>query len=164
MVLVRDATEADLPAVAAIYDAEVAGGHATFDTEPPPLDHWRAKLGGPLLVAEDDGVVLGFAYATTYRPRAAYDRTREVSVYLAPAGQGRGLGRALYTELLGRLRAAGIHVVLAVVATPNPASEALHRAFGFEHVGTLPEVGHKFDRWIDTAFWALRLSEAVPAP
>ncbi len=157
MVLVRDATEADLPAVAAIYDAEVAGGHATFDTEPPPLDYWRAKLGGPLLVAEDDGVVLGFAYATTYRPRAAYDRTREVSVYLAPAGQGRGLGRALYSDLLGRLRTEGIHVVLAVVATPNPASEALHRGFGFEHVGTLPEVGRKFDRWIDTAFWALRL-------
>jgi phosphinothricin acetyltransferase len=154
---VRDATDADLAAVAAIYDAEVAGGHATFDTEPPPTDYWRAKLGGPLLVAEQDGVVVGFAYATAYRPRAAYDRTREVSVYLAPAGQGRGVGTALYAELLARLRDAGVHTVLAVIATPNEASEALHRSFGFEHAGTLPEVGRKFDRWIDTAFWALRL-------
>ncbi len=154
---IRDATEHDLPAVAAIYDAEVVGGYATFDTEPPPLHYWAAKLDGPLLVAERDGAVVGFAYATPYRPRAAYDRTREVSVYLAPAGRGRGLGRALYTELLARLRHAGVHTVLAVVATPNPASEALHRSFGFTRAGLLPDVGWKFDRWIDVAFWALVL-------
>jgi L-amino acid N-acyltransferase YncA len=155
--VVRDATEADLVAVAAIYDAEVTGGYATFDTEPPAPDYWAAKLGGPLLVAEEDGVVVGFAYATSYRPRAAYDRTREVSVYLAPAGQGRGLGRALYTVLLDRLRDAGVHTVLAVIATPNDGSEALHRSFGFERVGLLPEVGWKLERWIDVAFWALVL-------
>lgn len=161
---VRDATAADLAAIAAIYDREVATGVATFDTTPPPTEHWTAKLDGPepLLVGEVEGRVVGFAYATPYRPRAAYDRTREVSVYLAPDARGHGLGRALYDVLLARLRDAGVHTVLAVVAQPNPASEALHQACGFVRVGVLPEVGDKHGRWIDTAFWALVLDAADP--
>jgi L-amino acid N-acyltransferase YncA len=158
----RPATEQDLPAIKAIYDREVTTGIATFDTEPPPLEKWAARLasteaGERVLVAELDGAVAGYAYSSTYRPRRAYDRTRETSVYLAPEATGQGLGRALYDDLLSRLREDGMHVALGVIALPNPASEALHRAFGFERVGVLPEVGHKFDRWIDTAFWALRL-------
>ena len=158
----RAATEQDLAAIKAIYDHQVRHGISTFDTEPPPVEQWAARLhsdatGDHLLVAEEDGAVLGYAYSSTYRPRRAYDRTRETSVYLAPEAVGRGLGRALYDDLLARLRADGMHVALAVVALPNPASEALHRACGFEQVGSLPEVGRKFDRWIDTAFWALRL-------
>lgn len=97
--------------------------------------------------------MLGTAYAATYRPRPAYDLTRETSVYLAPDARGRGIGRTLYDELLRRVDADGIHVCLAVIARPNPASEALHRAVGFRHAGTLPEVGRKFDRWVDTAWW-----------
>ena len=93
------------------------------------------------------------AYAVTYRARPAYDATRETSVYLAPSARGRGLGRALYDELLRRVDADGIHVCLAVIAQPNAASEALHAAVGFRHVGTLHEVGRKFDRWVDTAVW-----------
>jgi phosphinothricin acetyltransferase len=93
------------------------------------------------------------AYAATYRPRPAYDGTRETSVYVAADARGRGLGRALYDELLQRVDADGIHVCLAVIALPNPSSEALHAAVGFEHVGTLREVGRKFDRWVDTAWW-----------
>lgn len=158
----RVATEQDLAAIKAIYDHQVHHGIATFDVEPPPLEAWGERLvstrpGDHLLVAERDGVVLGYAYSSTYRPRPAYDRTRETSVYLAPEAAGRGLGRALYDDLLGRLRADGMHVALGVIALPNPASEALHRACGFERVGVLPEVGNKFDRWIDTAFWSLRL-------
>lgn len=156
---VRDAEVGDLAAVKAIYDDQVVGGVATFDTVPPPLSYWRERLDSEhhLLVVEEDGRVLGYAYSAAYRPRAAYDRTREVSVYLDPAAQGRGAGRAVYDVLLDRLRADGVHTVLAVIAMPNPASEALHRACGFEQVGVLPEVGHKLGRWIDTAFWALRL-------
>jgi L-amino acid N-acyltransferase YncA len=158
----RPATEQDLPAIKAIYDREVTTGIATFDTEPPPLEKWAARLasteaGERVLVAELDGAVAGYAYSSTYRPRRAYDRTRETSVYLAPEATGQGLGRALYDDLLSRLREDGMHVALGVIALPNPASEALHRAFGFERVGVLPEVGNKFDRWMDTAFWALRL-------
>jgi L-amino acid N-acyltransferase YncA len=160
--VIRAATVHDLPAIKGIYDHEVLTGIATFDTEPQPLEKWAALLastepGTHVLVAEIDGSVVGYAYSTTYRPRLAYARTRETSVYLAPEAVGRGLGRAAYDVLLARLRADGMHVALAVIALPNPASEALHRAFGFERVGVLPEVGNKFDRWIDTAFWALRL-------
>jgi L-amino acid N-acyltransferase YncA len=158
----RVATEQDLPAIKAIYDHQVLTGIATFDTEPPPLEKWAERLssneaGDHLLVAESDGVVVGCAYSSTYRPRRAYARTRETSVYLAPEAGGRGLGRALYDALLSRLRSEEMHVALGVIALPNPASEALHRACGFERVGVLPEVGYKFEGWIDTAFWALRL-------
>ena len=164
--LIRPATEADLPAVKAICDHQVLTSAATFDLEPPLVDYWRSRLtsteaGDHLLVAVDDGAVLGYAYSASYRARPAYSRTRETSVYLAPEAVGRGAGRALYDDLLGRLSADGVHTVLAVVATPNPASEALHRACGFERVGLLPEVGRKLDRWIDTAFWALVLDSGT---
>lgn len=159
---IRDATAEDLPAIKTIYDHQVRTGIATFDTVEPPLSYWEERqsstvTGHHLLVAELEARVVGYAYSSTYRPRAAYDRTRETSVYLDASATGRGLGRALYDELLGRLRADGIHVALGVIALPNDASEGLHRACGFERIGALPEVGHKFDRWIDTAFWALRL-------
>lgn len=163
--VIRPAVVADLPAVKAIYDDQVRSGIATFDLEPPPLGYWRAKLEQPeigdhLLVAVVDEAVLGYAYSAAYRARPAYDRTREVSVYLATRAVGRGLGRSLYDDLLTLLRADGVHTVLAVIATPNPASEALHRACGFEQAALLPEVGHKFGRWIDTAIWALVLDPA----
>lgn len=163
--LIRPAAEADLPAVKAIYDHQVLTSTATFDLEPPPEDYWRARLtsmeaGDHLLVAVDGEGLLGYAYSASYRARPAYARTREVSVYLAADAVGRGVGRALYDELLARLRSDGMHTVLAVIAAPNPASEALHRACGFERVALLPEVGYKFDRWIDTAFWALVLEPA----
>lgn len=160
--LIRTASAADLPAVKAIYDVQVAEGIATFDTEPPPLSHWQHRLssmepGDRLLVAVDDSTVLGYASASSYRPRPAYRRTRETSVYVARDAQGRGIGRRLYDELLAGLRADGMHTAVAVVALPNPASQALHRACGFAPVGVLREVGHKFGRWIDTEWWQLRL-------
>ncbi|GEP40046.1 hypothetical phosphinothricin N-acetyltransferase [Nocardioides psychrotolerans] len=172
--IIRPATTADLSGIKAIYDHQVEHAISTFDVEPPPVGYWEARLastdvGDHLLVAEDgdrpeDGPgphVLGYAYSSTYRPRTAYARTRETSVYLVDGAGGRGIGRALYDDLLARLRADRIHTVLAVVALPNPASEALHRACGFERVGVLPDVGHKLGRWIDTGLWALRLEVAA---
>lgn len=159
---VRRADPADLPRIAAIYDEQVATAVSTFDLEPAPLAYWEARLssdavGDHLLVAEADGVVRGYAYSSAYRPRPAYARTREVSVYLDAESRGQGLGRELYDDLLARLRDDDVHTVLAVVALPNPASEALHVACGFERVGVLPEVGHKLGRWVDTAVYALVL-------
>ena len=155
---VRGARADDLAGVKAIYDHEVHTGISTFDLAPPPLSYWEARLastarGDHLLVADDDGQVVGYAYSSSYRPRPAYDLTRETSVYCAAGTRGRGLGRALYDALLPRLAADGIHRAVALVALPNPASEALHRSCGFRHIGTMTEVGFKFDRWIDTAWW-----------
>jgi L-amino acid N-acyltransferase YncA len=160
--VIRAAQDADLDAVAAIYAHEVRSGIATFDVLPPPRNYWEARLastepGDHLVVAEADGDVVGYAYASSYRPRPAYRLTHEVSVYLAAGARGRGLGRRLYDDLLPRLRDDGVHTAVALVALPNDASLALHRACGFEQVGVMREVGRKFDRWIDTAWFQLML-------
>jgi phosphinothricin acetyltransferase len=160
--LIRPATDSDLPSVKAIYDEHVHHGIATFDVEPPALEYWRARLdsdepGDRFLVADRDGVPVGYAYSSAYRPRPAYRRTRETSVYLADSAQGQGLGRQLYDPLLEELRTDGVRTALAVVALPNPASQALHRACGFTAVGVMHEVGFKFGRWIDTEWWELSL-------
>jgi L-amino acid N-acyltransferase YncA len=160
--VIRPATGADLPAIAAIYDEEVRHAISTFATEPAGLDHWTARLtstdpGDHLLVAERHGAVVGYSFSGSYRPRAAYARTRESSVYLAAQARGGGVGRALYDELVRLMRGDDVHLVVAVVALPNPASQALHRACGFRPAGVLHEVGHKFGRWIDTELWELRL-------
>ena len=161
-VTVRSATEADLPAIKDIYDAEVQDGISTFALTAPELCHWSERLhsgtpGDHLVVAEADCGVLGYAFSGPYRPREAYARTREASVYLTRAARGRGIGRLLYDELLGRLRSDGMRLVVAVVALPNDASRALHLGRGFDSVGVLHDVGHKHGRWIDTELFELRL-------
>lgn len=155
---IRTATDEDLDAVEAIYAAEVAEGSATFDTEPPPRERWEAKLASThaadhFLVAVADGSVVGFAYSGPYRERGAYTHTRETTVYIAAGMAGRGAGRRLYDELLRRVAASGAHTVMAAIALPNEASEGLHRACGYERLGVMREVGHKFGRWIDVAWW-----------
>lgn len=162
-VRIRDAAPADVPAMAAIYDEQVLTSVATFDTERRGQSYLGEKLataGGAnlVLVACAGERVLGYAFSGPFRPRPAYAGTREVSVYLASEARGRGLGRALYAELLGRLDALPeMHTQVAVVALPNDASEALHAAMGFERVGVLREVGYKLGRYVDTA-WYQRMS------
>ncbi|TPG12929.1 GNAT family N-acetyltransferase [Pedococcus bigeumensis] len=157
--VVRDATPADLPAMAEIYDDQVRTSLATFDTEPRGAAYLGEKLattggGNIVLVAWADGDLLGYAFSGPFRPRPAYDGTKEVSVYLAEGARGRGLGRTLYAALLARLDAAAdVHTQVAVIALPNDASVALHLACGFERVGVLREVGHKFGRYVDTAWY-----------
>ena len=158
---IRRALPADLPVVAAIYGREAREGHATFDVEPRPIELWEERLVAPgrgehFLVAEHEGVVVGYATSSTFRPKPAYLHTRESTVYVASGGQGRGTGRALYDALLGLLADDGVHLVVAAVALPNPASLALHRACGFQEVGTMREVGRKLDRWIDVT-WLQRI-------
>jgi len=159
---VRPARPADLAAVAAIYAHSVRTSAATFDLDEPPLSHWQAKLnsavmGDHFLVASDDDGVHGFAYSGAFRSRPAYDRTRESSVYVVPGAMGNGLGTRLYSELLDLLRLDEVHLVVAVVAQPNPASNALHRTLGFTEVGTLDEVGFKFGVYVSTTWFQLRL-------
>jgi len=158
MIGIRPATQADLAGTAAVYDEQVHTGISTFDLEPPPVSYWQHHLdsrepGDHFLVADDGGDVVGFAYSSSYRPRPGYRLTRETSVYLAEEARGQGLGRRLYDGLLPRVAADGIHVALALIALPNAPSVALHEACGFEHLGTMREVGRKFDRWLDTAWY-----------
>ena len=161
----HEATTADIPAMAAIYDEQVRTSVATFDTEPRGAAYLTDKLGqvgggNVVLVAEANGQLVGYAFSGPFRPRPAYAGTKEVSVYVAAGARGLGVGRALYAELLARLDAdPAVHTQLAVIALPNDASEALHRSMGFTHVGTLKEVGHKFGRYVDTA-WYQRIPPA----
>ncbi len=155
---VRTGNDGDIAAIAAIYDEQVRTGISTFDLEPPPASYWAARLaadapGEHVLVDDEGGEVVGFAYSSTYRPRPGYRLTRETSVYLAEQARGQGRAHRLYDDLLPRLAADGMHVALALVALPNPASVALHERCGFEHLGTMREVGRKFDRWLDTAWF-----------
>lgn len=155
---IRPAAADDLPAVAAIYAREAREGWATFDVEGRPTALWEEKLaaGERFLVAEHEGTVIGYAGSAAYRPRPAYRHTRESTVYVARGHQGLGTGRALYDALLARLADDGVHLVVAAVALPNPASVALHRACGFTEVGTMREVGRKMGRWIDV-LWLQRV-------
>jgi L-amino acid N-acyltransferase YncA len=156
---IRAATAADLPAVFEIYAREAREGHATFDDEPRPMWAWEERLRSEdhLLVAEHEGAVIGWTTSSSFRPKPAYRHTRESAVYVAPGHQGLGTGRALYDALLGLLADDGVHLVVAAVALPNPASLALHHACGFEEVGVMREVGHKHGRWIDLAWLQRRL-------
>ena len=163
---IRSATAADLPAVADIYGREALTGTATFDVEPRSLEQWEQRLaasdpGDHVLVAALDGEVVGYATSGPYRPKPAYRHTRETTVYVAPGAQGRGVGRRLYDELLARCRGDGVHLAVAAVALPNPGSLALHRACGFEEVGTMREVGRKHDRWIDVLWLQRSLADRV---
>ena len=166
--LIRPALPEDAPALAAIYDAEVVGSYATFETVPQGGERFLDLLAGPaeLLVGEVDGAVIGYASAGTFRPRPAYAATRETSVYVESAHRGRGYSRRLYAALFDRLRERGdTHTVVGVIALPNPASVALHESVGFRHVGTLADAGRKFDRFIDVGFYQLVLSAAdAPSP
>ena len=162
-ITVCPAESADRVAVAAIYADAVRTSVATFDIEEPPPAYWQAKLdstavGDHFLVACDENTVLGFAYSGVFRSRPAYGRTRETSIYLAPAASGRGLGTRLFSALLDLLRQDHVHVVVSVVAQPNPASNALHHKLGFTEVGTLDEVGFKFGNYLSTTYFQLHLT------
>ncbi len=160
---IRDASEGDAAAIAAIYNVHVRDTIVTFELEEVDAGEMARRmrqvrdLGLPWLVLEERGAVVGYAYGGQWKARAAYARTVESSIYLAEAAVGRGFGRQLYAELLERLRACGIHVVIGGVSLPNAASVALHEDLGFEAIGAFREVGWKLGRWIDVGYWQLRL-------
>jgi L-amino acid N-acyltransferase YncA len=151
-----------LPEIAAIYAEEVRSSAATFDLEAPDLGHWARSLeqvdpdaGHHLLAALDseDGRVLGYAKSGRFREHAAYDTTCEVSIYIARDARGRGVAKSLYARLFELLDASPLRLATAGMTEPNPASHALHRAFGFERVGTFTGVGVKFGRAWDVTWY-----------
>ncbi len=162
--LIRPSTDADLPAVTAIYAWNVLHGTGTFELD-APLEPEMARRrddvlskGLPWLVVERRGHILGFAYANHFRPRKAYRFCLEDSVYLAADARAQGLGRLLLAELMARCEAAGARQMLAVIGdSSNGASIGVHRALGFEHVGVMKAAGWKFDRWLDVVIMQARL-------
>ncbi len=160
-VTVRDATPADLPAVAAIYTHYVLRTTTTFNTEVRTPREWTQRFDAEvtngryhLLVAMLDGTVAGYVESQRFRPRPAYDRSVELSVYVAPDATGAGLGGALFGALLPRLEAEeGFHRAFSIIALPNDASIAFHERWGFVHRGTLTEAGFKFGRYLDVAYY-----------
>ena len=163
-VKIRPATGADMDAIAAIYAHHVRHGTASFEIDPPDAaeiarrwsDVERRNL--PYLVSEVNGAVVGYAYASPYRPRAAYRFTVENSVYVHPACLGRGLGRILLWALIDACRQRGCRQMIAVIGdSANIASIRLHESFGFRRAGVLRAVGLKFGRWLDTVLMQLPL-------
>jgi L-amino acid N-acyltransferase YncA len=156
--LVRDATVEDAAACAGIYAPYVRDTVVSFELEPPTADEMAARIEAALarhawVVLEDGGRVVGYAYGTTFNPRAAYDWSTSVSVYTGTGRRRTGAGRALYTALLDRLAVRGFRTALAGVALPNDASVGLHTAMGFEPVGTYRRVGWKLGRWHDVTWF-----------
>jgi L-amino acid N-acyltransferase YncA len=155
---VRIATRADLPAIQAIYEAAILQSTATLDLEPmrgEEQEVWFRSFGtlDPLVVEEEGTTIRGFAYYTAYKTRPGYVHTKEISVYVDEMHRHQGVGTALYHDLIRRARSSGVHALVATLSGPNEASEALHRRYGFERIGSLPEAGFKFGRFLDVTLW-----------
>lgn len=170
-VVVRDATDADMVAVQAIYAHHVLHGLASFEEVPPTTAELASRrtavlqLGLPYLVAELDGCLVGYSYASPYRARSAYRFTLEDSVYVAEGLSGRGIGSALLERLIARCEAGRWRQMIAVIGdSGNEGSIALHRRFGFRPAGTLASVGFKLGRWVDSVLMQRALGAGDLAP
>jgi phosphinothricin acetyltransferase len=157
---VRSVTHTDTPVLTEIYNHYVATSIVTFEEQPVTTEEFAARVdailqeGLPWVVAEVDSSVVGYAYASPWKRRSAYRHSVESTVYVAPTFTGQGLGLALYEALIERLRAHGkIRAVIGGVALPNDASVRLHEKLGMKKVAHFQEVGFKFGKWIDVAYW-----------
>ncbi|MGA7984162.1 MAG: N-acetyltransferase family protein [Burkholderiales bacterium] len=167
----RPATLADLGAIHAIYSHHVLNGLASFEEVPPSPEEMRRRFdeilgrGLPFLSLELDGAVAGYGYCAPYRARSAYRYALEDSVYVRPDMVGRGVGRALLGELIGRCAALGYRQLVAVIGdSANSASIALHASQGFLRVGTLRSIGFKFGRWVDSVIMQRPLGHGDATP
>lgn len=171
MIILRDATPDDAPALAAIYGDACLHGFGTFEEEAPsPAEMARRlaevrQMGLPYLVAELDGAVVGLCYAKPFRPRSAYRFTVEDSVYVLPSAKGLGVGRLMLAQLIERCEALGLRQMTAVIGdSENTGSIRLHEAMGFDHRGVFTAVGHKLGRWVDIVFMQRALNGGATTP
>jgi phosphinothricin acetyltransferase len=161
--------ERDAAACAAIYAPSVESTPISFELEPPDAPEFGVRIARysathQFLVAEEDGEVVGYAYACRWAERPAYRWSVETSVYVDSDHQGTGIGRALYTELFARLRVQGFRIAVAGVTLPNPASIGLHESMGFEPIGALRDIGWKAGAWRDVGYWQLYLQRPGEEP
>jgi phosphinothricin acetyltransferase len=160
--MIRTCVAADAEQICGIYNHYVRETVVTFEELPVSVDAMAQRISEiaarlPWLVWDKEGVILGYAYATPWKARTAYRHSAEASIYLSPQATRRGLGSRLYKALVEELRLRGLHCVIGGAALPNPASVALHEKLGFSKVAEFREVGFKFGRWIDVAYWELLL-------
>ncbi len=163
--------ETDAERMLAIYTPIIRETAISFELEPPTVAEFQLRVSNtlrqtPWLVCEEDGKILGYAYAGSYRARAAYQWSVEATVYVGAAWRGRGVGRALYTALCRCLRVQGYHNAFAAIALPNDASVKLHEKLGFKPIGVYRSVGYKLGQWHDVGWWQLALQgfSASPTP
>jgi phosphinothricin acetyltransferase len=166
---IRLARAGDAAQVLEIYAPVVRETPISFEVEAPTVEEMRARIDGtlrmyPWLVAENEGRILGYAYASAHRDRKAYQWSVDVSCYVRPSAQRRGLGKRLYRALFAVLRRQGFHSAFAGIALPNAASVALHTSVGFERIGTYREVGYKSGAWRDTGWYQCLLGAAPGDP
>lgn len=155
---IRHYTPSDAAAICDIYNHYIEHTVITFEEIPLTLAQMQERIAAytqlyPWLVCEDEGKVLGYAYASKWKERIAYKHTAEITVYLKHDTTQKGYGSALYSELIAQLKTRGCHVLLGCIAIPNEASVRLHERMGFEKVAHFAEVGRKFDRWLDVGYW-----------
>ncbi len=167
-VTVRAATVADAPAIQSIYAPFVLDSYTSFEEVAPDAaevaSHMLARPRLPWLVAEVDGQVAGFTYASPHRQRPGYRWSAEVSVYLDPAYHRRGIARALYERLISELTRLGYVSIFAGIALPNEASVGLHEAVGFEPLGVFSHIGFKNGAWHDVGWWQRTLRDPPVPP
>jgi L-amino acid N-acyltransferase YncA len=154
MIIIRPAKLADLPAITEIYNEAILKTTATFDTEPKTSEEqkiWFADHGPkyPILVAEENGIAVGWASLSKWSDRCAYSDTAEISLYVREDHQGKGIGRKLLEAIVAEGEKTGLHTIIARIAEASQASIHLHKSVGFEHIGTMREVGHKFGKLLD---------------
>jgi phosphinothricin acetyltransferase len=161
---IRMAERTDLARMTELYNYYVLNTPVTFDVEAYTVERrevWFAQFGMTgryrLLVAEENGVVMGYAGTLRFRPKVAYETTVETTIYCAPERVGKGIGRRLYAELFEALKGEDVHRFVAGYTLPNAASEALHRQFGFKVVGVFSEIGRKFGKYWDVC-WLERVA------
>jgi len=161
---IRPCQPGDYQAVADIYNYYIEQTVISFEEEPLSAKQLGERVAAytasyPWLVGSEGDRVLGYAYANTWQVRCAYRKCVETTIYLHPEACGKGVGAALYGELLPRLAQLGLHTAIAGIALPNAASVALHERFGFTKVAHFTEVGWKFERWVDVGYWQLHLQD-----
>jgi len=159
----------DAARIAQIYRPYVDESNISFEEVAPTADQMADRIRStltwtPWLVAEEDGRVVGYAYASRHRERAGYRWSVDVSVYVEQGAQGRGIGRALYSELLELLRRQRFVNVYAGITLPNDASVGLHRSIGMEQIGVYDRVGYKFREWLPVAWFGMRINEPAEPP
>lgn len=160
--MIRPCALRDAAAICEIYNSFVRDTIITFEETPVGTAEMAHRIAEvtvrfPWLVAEEQSAIAGYAYATPWKARSAYRFAVETTVYVAPGHLRRGLGTALYRELIAALRKLDVHCAVGGIALPNPASVALHEKLGFNKIGQFVEVGRKFDRWVDVGYWELIL-------